>query len=323
MSTSFQENPVFSEKKYSSEELMKGFARFSNSNIFSSDDFTKNWLWHSLMLCQHFVYTEKSLSKEKIRKILNLEIPESNYLSQEKTSFIWLQDKRKTHPEMSTLVESLLTFLEKTSTDPTFSQKVRRDYKGFGMNTMFVAASAGVSCLFLPNIFMVGGVFVACVVVGSLVKKLINKQRSKGMVSTVEKKIVELDNMDNTDQVLYVRNLINSVSSAPFSVDAKVKEYYDHMVLLSQRFVKLYQKHPSNLESFMNLENIWKNTMPSLAKHDFNDEQSKLYAISVLGKMEYLLRNYVADLMALEVNDLRVEDAFWSAKVASEQELKV
>lgn len=321
MSGNLEANFTGMEKRYTSQELIMGFARFSNSDVLSTNEVTKHWLWHSLTICQHFVYNEQALTRDRIRKILLLEVVSPTFQSQEKISYEWLRINQEKHPEIRDLVEALVIFLEKTSVEGFKAGKSKRDYVNFGKNTLYVAGAAAVSCVFLPNILLVGGVFIALNVAGVVVSGIIRKKKTAQLEGSVKRKIIEIDKLNPNEKSEQIFTQIKAVNAAPFMKNAEVREAYNQLVVSSERFAKLYQKHGSDLNAFFTVESIWKNTMPSLLSKDVNDPEAVPYVLSVMSKMEYMVRSYIQDLMSLELNGLKVEEAFWSAKVAAEQEV--
>lgn len=310
-----------SEKKYTSQELIRGFASFpSPSDEKDTSEFTKHWLWHSLMLCQHYIYKERTLSKNRIREILTLQVDSNEYQAQERKSYNWLRDEQAKHPEIKDLVEALLRFLETNNENRTSKNRPKsaKDYMGFGVNTLYVMASAGVASLFLPSVIVAGVVFIGAIGTGLVVKNYLNRSKKNKFNNSVKKKIIEIDNMSTNEQGKQIVDLIAANNYQPFLLHADLKSNYEKLVTVTRRFAALYQKHSSNWEAALTVESVWKNSMPALLGYDFEDPDVRNHINSTMEKMLFLVNRYVQDMMRIELNELKVEDEFWKTKVSSE-----
>lgn len=327
MAKDFSENfnSVEKEKEYTSQELIRGFARFPSIGAGENakeNEFTKHWLWHSLMLCQHYIHTERVLSKTRIRQILNLQVSSDNYEKQERGSYNWLKEAHQNHPEIKDLIEALLRFLETNAGEHnskgSFKNKSLKDYMNFGGKTLYVMASAGVSALFLPNILVVGGIFLVLSATGLFVSNMRTKMKKSNFNKSVKKKIIEIDNMSPQTQSQEILSLISDQNYTSLQSYPELKVVFDKLVLATRRFAALHQKHDSKMEDFLNVKSIWANTMPSLARADLSSQEVREYTLSVMDKMLFMLDRNVNDLIRIELNILKIEDAYWDAKVSGE-----
>lgn len=309
-----------SEKKYTSQEIIKGFSCFpdfiSNGSKTGIDNFTKHWLWNSLILCQHYIYTVKNLSISEIRQILTLELSENGLKDQEREAYVWLKEAINTRPEVNELIESLLHFLQNNQqfylSGNSGSKKKLSDYVGFFSSTFYVMASAALSVLFLPSILNVGLVFSGLLILGFVLKRLFSKKKKENFQKTVKSKIIEIDNIEANDESKNILNLMANANSAKFGRYSELNDLFNKLKNATKRFTALHQKNPSNWEMYFQIEKIWSTSIPSITEYDFDEAETRVYVKGVLEKILFVVNRDVQSLLKSELNGLKVEHAHWS-----------
>lgn len=314
-------------KKYTSQEIIKGVSCFhdfiSKGEKTGIDNFTKHWLWSSLILCQHYIYSVKLLTIDDIRQILTLQLNPDSLKAQEKEAYFWLLEAMNTRPEVNNLVEALLHFLENNQDvylrGVQESKKSFSDYVGFFSSTFFVMASAGVSLLLLPSLLNVGLAFIALLAIGFFGSRFFKKKKKESFQKTVKNKIIEIDNIEVGGESKKVLDLMNAINSAKFSQYPELNDLFGKLKNATKRFAALHQKNPSNWEMYFQVERVWKDSIPSIIDYDFEDSQTRAYVKGVLEKILFIVNRDLQDLLKNELNGLKVEHQFWASRVEEKQ----